>query len=399
MKSLIDRLHERFASAEIDDSNAIPDTKKWDFFLACLPAVKDSIDCAYNKYKCRMYYFPLYKKIIANILGLGAVPVMLFFLLKSNKSILPMRKGIAVLEKSRDVPQYDDIFPEDLYKQYKVEVAENFNKKFGILCKEAKKLFWKSVKKHPLSFFYNYFVYMELAAHSYFLLTYNPEATIVYVNERNVASPIITELYEKDGRQFISFMHGEYLRQLVSGCMSFSKYFIWNKSYIAMFEGLSCQIKSYEVYTPGKLKKKWNFESTIPEYYCTYYLSGQSKESILKLGELLEMLEKHGKKCKVRPHPRNLQYTKEILSSFIHITIENSKVVPLKDSLASTQYVIGLNTTVLSEAYAEGRKVVIDDISDPRHFEDSKNRGAAAFVRDHILFSELINNTTSGYVE
>ena len=390
MKSLIDRLHERFASTEIHNADIIPDTTKWDSFLAKLPTPKDSVDEAYNKYRCRMYYFPLYKRVIANIFGFAAIPVMLFFLVKSDKSILPMQKGVAVLEKSRDVPQYDDLFPETLYKQYKIEISENFNKKFGILCKEAKTLFWKSMRKHPFSFFYNYFVYMELAAHSYFLLKYNPEVTIVYVNNRNVASPIITELYENDGRQFISFMHGEFLRELFNGYMSFSKYYIWNSTYISMFKSLNCNIKKYEIYTPGKLKKKWNLESITPEYYCTYYLSGQSKNYILKLGGLLETLEKRGKKCKVRPHPRNLQYTKEILNSFNHIRIENSKEVSMKDSLASTQYAVGLNTTVLSEAYIEGRKVVIDDISDPGHFEDSKNRGAAAFAREHILFSNLI---------
>ena len=396
MKSLIDRLHEKFSSTEIHNADVIPDTKKWDSFLASLPVAKDSIDEAFNKYKCRMYYFPLYKKIIINTLGLCAIPVVLIFLAMSNKSIRPKRKGIAVLEKSRDVPFYNDIFPETLYKQYSIEVSENFNKKFGILCKEAKTLFWKSVKKHPLNFFYNYFVYMELATHSYFLLKYNPEATIVYVNNRNVASSIITELYENNERQFISFMHGEFLRELFNVYMSFSKYYIWNKTYINMFKSLNCSIKQYEVYTPEKLKKKWNLELITPEYFCTYYLSGQSKNSILKLGELLEILEREGKKCKVRPHPRNLQYIKEILNSFSHITIENPNEISMKDSLASTQYAVGLNTTVLSEAYIEGRIVVIDDISDPSHYEDSKNRGAAAFSREHILLSDLLKTTQNG---
>lgn len=391
MKPLIDRLHERFSDKEINKVDEIPDIGEWEHFLKCLPIPEDSIDMAFNKYLCRMHYFPWHKRIFMNILGLGAFPVELFYLTRSNQSIKAMNRGKAVLEKSRDVPTFKDIFPEELYEEYDVKTIDNFNKKFGILCKEARTLLFKCIKRHPFNFFFIYFVYMELAAHSCFLLKYNPEATIVYVNERNVASPIITELYEKDGRKLISFMHGEYLLQLVQGFMKFSRYYIWDKSYVDMFKWLKCDIEEYVVYTPGKLRKKWNLEDHETPYYCTYYLSGQSKESILCLGNILEQMEKNGKKCKVRPHPRSLQYIKEIMNTFKSITIEDSAKVSLKESLSNTKYVVGLNTTVLSEAYIEGKEIVIDNISDYPHFIDAQKRGSIVFQRDHVLLSEIVN--------
>lgn len=390
MKPLIDRLHEKFSEKEINKTDVIPDIQEWKTFLNNLPKAKDCIDAAFNKYQCRMHYFPWYKKLLVNILGLGALPVEVFFLLKSNQIIKSMNKGVAILEKSRDVPVYDDIFPAELYDEFNVIVVENFNKKFGVLCKEARKILLDCMKRHPFNFFFIYFVYMELAAHSHFLLTYNPEATVVYVNERNIASPIITKLYENDGRKLMSFMHGEYLLQLVQGFMGFSRYYIWDKSYENMFKWLKCNIGQYIVYTPGKLQKKWNIDNLDTPFYCTYYLSSQSKESILCLGGILEKFEMQGKKCKVRPHPRDIQYTKEILDSFKNITIEDSGIVSLKESLESTQYVVGLNTTVLSEAYIEGKQIVIDDISDKEQFIDAKKRGAIAFTKKHLLLSELL---------
>ena len=390
MKPLIDRLHEKFSDKEINKADEIPDIGEWEKFLKGLPVPKDGIDMAFNKYLCRMHYFPWHKRLFMNFLGLGAFPIELFYLARSNQAVKKMNKGKAILEKSRDVPTFEDIFPEELYDEYKVKVVENFNQKFGILCKEARAVLLKCIKRHPFNFFFIYFVYMELAAHSYFLLKYNPEATIVYVNERNVASPIITELYEKDGRKLISFMHGEYLLQLVQGFMKFSRYYIWDKSYVDMFKWLKCDIEQYIVYTPGKLRKKWDFEGYETPFYCTYYLSGQSKESILRLGSILVELEKKGKKCKIRPHPRNMQYIKEIMNTFKSITIEDPVKVLLKESLGNTKYVVGLNTTVLSEAYIEGKEIVIDDISDYPHFIDAQKRNSIVFQRDHMLLSEII---------
>ena len=390
MKPLIDRLHEKFSDKEINKADIIPDIQEWKLFLNNLPEAKDSIDAAFNKYQCRMHYFPWYKRLLVNFLGLCVLPVEIFFMVKSNQPVSKMNKGTAILEKSRDVPVYEDTFPKELYNEYNIIVVENFNKKFDILCKEARKILIKCIKRHPFNFFFIYFVYMELAAHSHFLLKYNPEATIVYVNERNIASPVITRLYENDGRKLISFMHGEYLLQLVQGFMTFSRYYILDKSYENMFKWLKCNMGQYIVYTPGKLQKKWKFDGNVTKFYCTYYLSGQSKESILCLGSILEKFEAQGKKCKVRPHPRDIQYTKEILTSFRNITIEDANKVSLKESLENTKYVIGLNTTVLSEAYVEGKQIVIDDLSDRGRFLDAKRRGAIAFKKEHLLLSELL---------
>jgi len=393
-KNLVDRLHEKFATSSLSVSETTEDIERWKNYLKSLGKPKDCFDLSYNKYLCRMYYFSTPKKIFVNTLGFGAFFVELLCLLFSNRKLNAPRTGVAVLEKSRDVPEYDSIAPQALFMEFKnVEVIENHNEKFGLLCREARKYFLKNLKLHPFSFFYNYFVYMELVTHSKILLGNNPQTTIVYVNERNVASPIITELYHSQGRQLYSFMHGEYPLQLVCSFMRFSRYYIWDDTYIKMFaEDLNCKIDEYVVYTPLKLKKKWNLESEEPTYYCTYYFSGESDESVIKVAQELKRLNEIGKKCSVRPHPRNLLHKKLLEESFsgTNIPIENANEFPLKDSLARTKYVVGLQSTVLSEAYAEGKEIVLDDISDKKHFEMLRAQQFNVYNKPHLLFSELI---------
>lgn len=391
MTSWIDKFHEKFAANAIGSNDQIPDVSEWKAFLGSLKECQDPIDVAYNKYLCRMHLFSKPKRLFMNLLGLGATVVELVYLLKSNRSLKPKQEGVAVLEKSRAVPNFDDVVPDQIYADYEtVVVSENFNNKFGTLCKEAKKLFWQCVKRHPFSFFFNYFVYVELAAHSHFLLEYNPEATVVYVNERNVASAIITQLYEQGGRKFISFMHGEYLLQLIQGYMCFSQYYVWDDHYVDMFQNdLNCQIKEYRVYTPKKLQKKWDFTGIEPAYFCTYYFSGESLQTVLRLAEILSQLQAKGLKCKVRPHPRDVVHLQDILRTFQGIEIEDSRTVSLHDSFAQTEYVVGLISTVMSEAVAEGKKIVVDDMSDPEQFASLSARKAVVLTKEHILLSEL----------
>lgn len=235
---------------------------------------------------------------------------------------------------------------------------------------------------------------MELATHSHILINYNPEVVFVYINERNIASPVLTSMYENESRELCSFMHGEYPLQLIMAFMSFSKYYVWDDSYINMFRNdLRCQIKEYVVYTPKKLRKKWDLENNVPTYFCTYYFSGESEESVIKVAEALLKFHKKGKQCSVRPHPRDLLHRKLLEETFkgTDICIENALEFPLKDSLGRTEYVVGLQSTVLSEAFIEGKQIVLDDFSDGEHFDILQMQKFNVLNKPHLLFSELIN--------
>ena len=93
----------------------------------------------------------------------------------------------------------------------------------------------------------------------------------------------------------------------------------------------------------------------------------------------------------MRPHPRfsNLDFIQKI---FKDIEVENYLEYNLDDSISDTLYIIGLNTTVLSQAYFSGKKVVIDNISMKNNFRDLKEKSYIMINRPHILLSNLINS-------
>lgn len=395
MRTFIDLLHEKFVARNIEESNDEPDVEAWRRFLANLPTPKSNIEKSYNKYLCRMFYFPLWKKLIMNTFGLCSEIIILVIALFSRKTINPVKRdGVLVLERSRAVPDYTDVVPNELFTKYKdVITVDNYNKKFGMLCKETRKEWFAVVKRYPFSFFFHYWVFMELAAHSFFLLRYNPEATAVYVNERNVASPIITGLYESDGRKFISFMHGEYLLQLIQAHMKFSEYYIWDASYIEMFRDILRCEANFIPYKPLKMQKRWHIETSNPRYYCTYYFGSETKKTIYSIAKIFSDFEKDGKKCKIRLHPRDIVHTELIKQVFSEagIEIEDNKEITLEKSLADTQYAVGMQTTVLFEALTEGRAIAIDDISDPDYYKNLQERCYRLTKCEHVLLSDLVH--------
>ncbi|MDC7290713.1 hypothetical protein NXH76_23260 [Blautia schinkii] len=396
MKSVVDILHEKFVAKNLETDIEEPEVSAWLDFLDGLPEAKTNIEKAYNKYLCRMYFFPALKRIIMNILGFFADIVAIMFATISNKPLENIEKkcDTLILEKSRDVPDFSDVVPQELYCSYKeVIVEENYNKKFGLLCKETRTIWFSVIRRYPFKFFFHYWVYMELVAHSFFFHKYNPEAVAVYVNERNVASPIITELYEKRGRKFISFMHGEYLLKLIQAHMKFSKYYVWDDTYIEMFRDvLKCEA-DFIAYKPKKLTKRWHLENSKPTYYCTYYFGDETEKTIYEIAKVFQQFENQGYRCKIRLHPRDIVHTELIKKVFERsgIEIEDNKKMSLEESLAETQYVVGMQTTVLFEALTEGKKIVIDDISDPKHFKNLQDRWYRLLKCDHALLSELIN--------
>lgn len=396
--SILNRIYARLVIGDIKETDKEPNVDEWMNFLSKMPPADDYISNTYNKYLCRQFHFPIWKRFIMEV---AAFPLMIKVLFENRKVslVLPNCKENSIFIEEKTDLKYDDIIPEDLINKYSKSMSAINNRDSKLLKEafsiEAIKLLKPLVKKYWYHPYMIVWCYRELKKHSTYIMTYNPKATVVYVEERNIATPLIKQLYKNTGRDFISFMHGEYLLRLIQGYMGFSKYYIWDESYIDTFSSvLKCDIDEYVLYKPKKLEKKWDLENSIPTYYCTYYFSAESKESIHKLGGIFKNFEKEGKRCKVRPHPRysQLDVIREVFPEYM---IEDPKKINIEQSLRDTKYVVGLATTVLAEAYYEGREVVIDDITSVEKYNNLKKRRFVSLKRPHILFSELLKDEKS----
>ena len=393
--SFIRTVYKKFVIGNIKETDFEPDVDQWLAFLRDLPVPRDCIDESYNKYRCRCFHFSAVKNAALNLASLP-LAVWSWIALLGRDVSLPERPADRLLIERKESLDYSDVFPEELHSRYAetVEILDSRTKGESMrlsYSREAKSILRNALKRHPFSFYYLFWLARELSKHCAYIRSDNPAAIAVYIEERNVAGPVLRFFYESVGRRYLSFMHGEYLLRLIQGYMSFSEYFIWDEEYERMFrEILRCNIGKYSLYTPRKLTKKWDFGQTEPEYYLTYYFSAESKESIIKLGEIVSQLEKSGKKCKVRPHPRYSRWD-AIRGVFSAEQIEDPRAVSIEESFRSTRYVVGLTTTVLSEAFYEGKEIVVDDVTSPEKFANLEKRHFVVLKRSHILLSDLLN--------
>ena len=85
-----------------------------------------------------------------------------------------------------------------------------------------------------------------------------------------------------------------------------------------------------------------------------------------------------------------MQNIQDMTEEFKDVLIEMQSEITLEQSLGNTAYVIGLATTVLFEAEVEGRKIVIDDISNKSLFNNLNARRFRLLSHEHLLLSELV---------
>lgn len=394
LPSIVKKAYKKLLKNQFANSECTPDIDKWDEYLELLGPAMDYVDASYKKYQCRVFSYSRFARVFMNVTSFFALFAYLPFALKKSKKLSadPV-EGRAFFEIDAEVG-YEDIFPAQLRTEYPTIVSGVKDKLYvGELCEPAKEMYLICKKAHPFEFEYRLWLIKELARHSKYLLEENPAATIIYVNERNVASPLLKKLYEDDGRKLISFMHGDYLFQIVLAYAAFSTYFFWDQFYIDKFtdrERWNCG--NYEVYVPHRLNYAQNEENALEQtIFLTYYCSGESERSISLLKDIFKKIEEKGLTCKVRPHPRD-SHVDLIMKVFPVEQIELPEQCTIQESLMQTRYPVGLMTTVLSEAIAARKEIVIDDITEPAKYNNLLKQDAIIFNKDFVLLSSLLKD-------
>ncbi len=354
---------------------------KWKEFLSKLDKSGDAYAMSLNKYKCRMVLFSNKYIVLRNLYCmLDLIKISFIDILKSifnkNKDFVEEQKSVDMVIQIRDDLPITDVFPESLYKEFPnyEEVKASFEKT-TIQNKALKEAYKKLSRKNFFRFHYRYLARREFALHSYIIEKYNPKMLAVYINERNVFSPILKEVYENEKREIINFMHGTNVFAIQNAFMSFSRLYIWDKGYIDMFENdLFCNIGKYEVYLPGKLQYNLKLRDKYDKD-LTYYLSGQEVNSQKVLFDIAQKLRAQNIKLYIRPHPRVAMpegvypEDEETYNKYIEATSKD-----LKESIEQSEYIVGMNSTVLEQAYYANKKILVDDVTSKTEFESLKSR-------------------------
>lgn len=370
-------------------------------FVSSLSEPKDDYERSYNKYRCfceYCYYKRKWRLIIYNIGAFFVYPFIFWKMSRKGSNVSKADcKVDAVIENVPRLPN-SDVIPDGLLERFKtIKEITSVNYKNIFLNSTAKEICKELTKRYPLSPYFRIIVLFKLALFSKYIEENNPNAIVFYSCEREFSGPLQTFLCEKEGVEYISYMHGEYLYNMSFAFQRFSHYYIWDEAYRKMFLDLR-SASDMSIYFPKKLcKEKTNKKDCECKYFATYYFSAETKESIAIISDILRSFQEKGLRCKVRAHPRFSQY-ETIKKLLFDIDIENNADYSVEESIEDSVYAIGLNTTVLSEAFFKGKKVVIDDISMTEEYVELKEKGYIMLSREHILLSQLIQGINENFI-
>ena len=389
----VKNIYKRFNTANVFASDAgtkpLAEQKE---YVASFPEPADDFERSYFKYKCFCEFCYYRKKWIIFFYNFGAMIVLPFLRLslrsKFKKHVPSLLKFDAAVENVPRLPNTDFI-PESFTEEYP-SIKEITEIRYGdaFLNDQADRICIELRKRYFRHFYFRIIVMMKLAQFSLYLEEYHPRAIAFYSCEREFAGPLLTLLCESAGSKYVVFMHGDYLYQLCFAFQRYSKYYLWDESYIEMFRSLHCSFPT-EVYLPLKMR---GIAQKLPpqdcRFFATYYFSAETREAAEKIAQVFKSFANAHLRCKIRPHPRfsDIKMLREVFDGFF---IEDPKEYLLSDSITDSLYAIGLNTTVLSQAFFSGKDVVIDDISSPELYSSLEEREYIMMRRKHLLLSEL----------
>ena len=326
--------------------------------------------------------------LIYNIGAMFLMPLVHSKLRRANNYAKLIEKVDAVIENVPRLPN-SDVLPEDLREKYNsVKEIELIDYEESLLSNIGEDIYREIKRRYFFHFYYRMILLQKLGMFSNYLVRYNPKIIAFYSCEREFSGPLQTLLCERSGSRYVSFMHGDYLSTLSFAFQKYSQYYVWDESYVKMFESLKCD-SPMPVYRPKKLKGiATAIEENRCEYFATYYFSDETQDEALKIYEVFKKYETYGLRTKIRPHPRfsDIEMLKRV---FKDIEIEDHAIWDLKESITKSLFIVGLTTTVLSEAYFSGKKIVMDDVSNRDKFNGLAERGYVMMNRPHILLSKL----------
>lgn len=191
----------------------------------------------------------------------------------------------------------------------------------------------------------------------------------IWVNQEMVfESSLITYFLEKAGIEHVNFMHGDNFYSIQIAYSSFSKFYIWEDYYKAIFEMLRMQVGEYLVFDPMPVRKEIRENPTykVFKYYAQNSVSAKEFESTLE--KLITVSLKRGCKLVIRLHPLHKKKYEEDLIKRFNIEIEKNSEKNIIQSLQESNYVCSAFSTVLYQAHKLNKRVIIDN-SDSKDFD------------------------------
>ena len=356
-------------------------------------APRDDYDRSFIKYMCRRFMdFDNGNKKWYMLNTIGAIaflPLWIVYTLRGSRVKKQGQLQGSIVLQNPSFSRIDDILPEkklELYGDYQTVKACSIFR--GHLGKEGQGILWQNILKHPLCFYLNLLLLINLGKYEELIHRYHPKAIFSYADERTPVNPLLTLLCEKKGIDHVGFMHGEVYYQLDKGFFRYTDYLVWDEFYEQLFRSMKCD-GAIHCYRPKKLQLEQIPVNDDAPIYITYYDAENSVESLRQIAEIFLLLKQQGKKCLFRPHPRfsNIEVIQQLFDADM---IQNGREVSIPQSFLQTRYAAAICSTVLMEAYYAGVPVLIDDVTDTRRLAMIADKDYMMLAKEHALLSSVV---------
>lgn len=344
---------------------------------------KDDIERSYYQYRCQMYLYPLYMRILFNI---ASFPIFLMHVTTKKQRLerSNLNKGtVAFIDDG--LPH--NIIPNSILEKYKnivyiVEKKEYFSLEDWAFIKTI-------IRRYPFAWLFLLKCIIKIKMYSNIIKDVSPEV-IITCNEYSYTSSILTCYCEKQGVKHFNVMHGEKLFFIRDSFFRYHKCFVWDKYYKELFCELRAYDDQFEIEIPTSLKFK-HYTDHNKSFDYTFYLAAETGERLEIIAEQLNKLKSNGYRIAVRPHPRysNIEEVNRTMHEFF---VESISDIKIEESLLNTHNAISGYSTVLNQAYNNGIGVILDDISDAEAFQKLKEYKYIMLNVQHSCLSSIVKN-------
>lgn len=353
-------------------------------YLKKLGKPNDDIERSFFQYKCQKKLNGILLSAIYNIFSFPLIFIYIIKYYSKEASVSSKLCYDAVFFRDG---KPSNILPSSLRKKFeKIQISPVENIKFANTDIKFIKML---IKKYPFSYYFILKCLIKIGKYRYAIDTYAPKAIIVCA-EFSFTSSLLTAYCNMSDIFHINIMHGEKLFYMRDSFFHFDNCYVWDEYYKELFVSLGAEKNQFVVEVPESLKMV--FDKKCDKLYdFTYYLGSETTSELERISSSLKLLCINGFSVSVRPHPRysNLEY---IYKMFDFANVEDSKTLSIEQSLANTNSVISLYSTVLNQALNSNIEIIIDDITNIDHYNKLFELKYICLKKHHKLLSDVLND-------
>ncbi len=335
-------------------------------YLKKLGKATSDFDRSYKQYKGQLFFMSWQKKCFLALASAFTAPFLISLLIIKGL-FLRHGKKLEAITRAKD---YEQFIPASLQEMFQID----------------RDCWWKeSTAISPLDvlFVIRFCVYnwhspyfalktaYKLAKYSSLIHRHHPLAIIVH-DEFSFTSSVLTHFCARHHVTHIDVMHGEKLFSLRDSYFRFDKCYVWDEHYRNLFISLNAAPEQFVVELPESMKFDLD-KHFVKGYYADfkYYLGLYNEQEIATIVNSMNIFMQSGKSVKFRPHPNYSDM--KLLRKYVKEEQIELPQVNILESISSTNNVVGIYSTVLTQAYYNGKNVILDDISIKNQYESLKN--------------------------